>query len=267
METIKIQNDTRIVPSIVSIPEGNGPFPAVVMNHGHGANKEQHGGFIRIMDSFKKEGILSISMDFPGCGESKDSFTENYLSNMISDSNAGLKYIIDNYNIDTKNLGILGYSMGGRIATSIVGGDDNPYKAIALLAPSVDDGEDLMIGMIGGKDKYERLKEILLESDVDSFPNPLIEGESISKEWITQMSESYPLRNIEKFKGDMLVIHGDKDTVVDLSISEYLIKAYKDADMKIIKGADHSFDFSENNSNTLEQVIETVTKFFKKNLK
>lgn len=266
METIKIQNGNRIVPAIVSVPEGNGPFKAVVMNHGHGANKEQNGGFIKIMNSLKKEGIFSISMDFPGCGESDEPFTKNYLSNMISDAKASLKYIIDNYNIDKNNLGILGYSMGGRVATSIVSGDDNPYKAIALLAPSVDNGEDLMIGMIGGRDKYESLKKILLESNVDSFPNPLIEGESISKEWVIEMSGSNPLDNIGTFKGNMLVVHGDEDNIVDLSISKELEKAYNDADLKIIKGANHSFDFSQDYTVVLNQVIDEVTKFFKKNL-
>lgn len=61
-------------------------------------------------------------MDFPGCGESTEPFTENYLSNMISDSNA-----------DANNLGIFGYSMGGRIALTIGEQKDNPYKVMGIL--------------------------------------------------------------------------------------------------------------------------------------
>jgi len=34
-------------------------------------------------------------MDFPGCGESNEPFTENYLSNMTSDSNASFDYILE----------------------------------------------------------------------------------------------------------------------------------------------------------------------------
>lgn len=140
MDNIKIKNGKRIVPAVVTFPEGEGPFPAVVMNHGHGGTKEEHGGFTSLAKAFAKRGILTIRMDFPGTGESTEPFTENYISNMISDSNSSLEYILDNYNIDKNKLGIFGYSMGGRVALKIVAQADNPYQAIGLLAPSTDPG-------------------------------------------------------------------------------------------------------------------------------
>ena len=64
-----------------------------------------------------------------------------------------------------------------------------------------------MASLVGGKDKYIEFKEELLNSDSDSFPDPIYEDRRLSKNWVIEMSESYPLKNIEKFKGDMVIIH------------------------------------------------------------
>lgn len=132
--TVSIPNGDRQVPAVVTIPKGEGPFPAVVMNHGHGGSKDENVGFGGVAAALAEAGIASIRMDFPGCGDSTAPFTENTLSNMKSDSNASLAYLLENYDIDEAKLGILGYSMGGRLALEIVSEEGNPYKAVVLLS-------------------------------------------------------------------------------------------------------------------------------------
>jgi len=156
-EDITIENDGRAVPTTVVVPDGEGPFPVVVMNHGHGGGRQENGGFGKIAEALAEEGILTIRMDFPGSGDSEEPFTEGYLSNMISDSNASLDYVLENYPADPDRLGIFGYSMGGRIALTIAGSADNPYRAVALLAPSGNPGGELMVPFLGGQAEYDRL--------------------------------------------------------------------------------------------------------------
>ena len=117
---VTVMNGARAVPATVVVPDGAGPFPAVVMNHGHGGGRQEGGGFAKLAKALADAGIMTIRMDFPGTGDSKEPFTEGYLSNMISDSNASLVFMLANFPADpTKRLGILGYSMGGRIALTI----------------------------------------------------------------------------------------------------------------------------------------------------
>lgn len=77
---VTVMNGARAVPATVVIPDGEGPFPAVVMNHGHGGGRQEGGGFERLAKALADAGILTIRMDFPGNGDSKEPFTEGYLS-------------------------------------------------------------------------------------------------------------------------------------------------------------------------------------------
>ncbi|RZA20750.1 MAG: hypothetical protein EOP02_17745, partial [Proteobacteria bacterium] len=60
---ITIMNGERAVPATVVVPDGAGPFPAVVMNHGHGGGRQEGGGFTRLADALARAGIVTIRMD------------------------------------------------------------------------------------------------------------------------------------------------------------------------------------------------------------
>lgn len=268
MKNVKIKNGNRIVPAVITSPSGEGPFPAVVMNHGHGGSKDEHGGFVKIAEALYKKGILTIRMDFPGCGDSTEPFTENCLSNMISDSNASLQYILDNYNVDKERIGILGYSMGGRVTLNIVSEIDSPYKSVGLLAPSVDPGEELIIYMVGGEDNYKVFSEELLSnSEIESFQSPIREDQILSRKWLDEMMKSYPLENINNFKGDMFLIYGGSDEVVPRSVTKRLADAYPKTKEVAIEDADHSFGFWGEEVSTAIEVADFFSGFFEKTLK
>lgn len=267
MNTIKIKNEKRIVPAVVIIPDGEGPFPAVIMNHGHGGTKEEHGGFTSLAKALANKGILTIRMDFPGSGESEEPFTENYLSNMISDSDVSLEYVIKNYNIDKDKLGIFGYSMGGRVALTIVSKEDNPYKAIGLLAPSSDPGEDVIKKIIGSEDEYIRLEKEAMKKGYANFENEFIGQQTLSVEWIDEMKSSHPRDNISNFKGDMLLVYGGKDLVVLPDENKKVLSAFLATEEVFIEDADHGYGFSGEQPSISSIVEDSLVSFFKRILK
>ena len=262
MENVNIKNNNRTIPASVMIPKGKGPFPAVVMNHGHGSSKEEHGGFTSLSKALLKEGIATIRMDFPGCGESKESFAENYISNMVSDSNASLKYLLENYHIDKDRLGIIGYSMGGRIALEIIEKGDSPYKKIGLLSPSTDPGEDVAKRFIGGEEIYNNLYEKILEKGYLEFPKEQMKEQILSKEWIKDMENSFPQEDVGDFKGDMLLIYGKEDEVVRPEENKRLLQAYPNIKELVIEDADHSYGFKGDAPTVLKRVEDSFTSFF-----
>ena len=239
-----VQNGSRQIPFTALIPGGRGPFPLVVINHGHGGSREENGGFRRLAEAITKRGIATIRMDFPGCGESKASFTQNTMTNMISDSNACLSYMPKKYPIDKTRLGILGYSMGGRVAMDIVKNPNQPYKAMGLLAPAVAPGDDL-INLLAGQ---------ALE---------------LSNEWYADLRNSQPTNNVV-FKGPSLIILGNKDRVITTAECDAAEKALKRAGSAVtrilIPNADHGYGFFSNQADVTTLIESSFADFFAKYL-
>lgn len=268
MKNIKIKNAGRIIPANILIPSAKGPHPAIVMNHGHGGSKEEHGGFIKLAEHFADRGIATVAMDFPGCGESEESFLENYISNMVSDSNAALKYLLDNYDIDKDKLGIFGFSMGSVVALEIASKSDSPYKAIGLLAPPLEDIEKIMHRFIGGEDEFERLlKEAQSEKGYAHFENPFGRDQDINIRWFNEMQNFSKEKPIEEVKAEMLVIHGGEDTLVTPEIIDGVLDSKPHIEKIFIEEADHMFGFIEENSPITTKLARSLADFFEKSLK
>lgn len=265
---VTVMNGARAVPATVVVPEGEGPFPAVVMNHGHGGGRQEGGGFTRLAKALADAGILTIRMDFPGNGDSKESFTEGYLSNMISDSNASLAYLLANFPADPDRLGILGYSMGGRIALTIGETAGNPYKAMGLLAPSAGPGKDLALFLAGSEAEYDRLfAEASTDKGYADYTTQYGQQQKLSKQWFDELLVSKPLETISAYKGAMLVVHGDKDVVIKPAENEAVIAAYPAASIVLVPEADHGYGFYSDQPEVSALVESSFAKFFSEALK
>lgn len=267
-EDITVMNGARAVPATVVVPDGEGPFPTVVMNHGHGGGRQEGGGFEKLAKALADAGIMTIRMDFPGSGDSKAPFTDGYLSNMISDSNASLAYLLANYPADKNRLGILGYSMGGRIALTIAATADNPYKAVGLLAPSSDPGKNLALFFAGSEAEFERLyAEASTDKGYADYTTIYGQKQQLSKRWFDELLASHPNDAIAAYKGPMLIVHGDKDEVIKQPEVDALIKAYPAAQLVTVPGADHGYGFYSDQPDVTTLVQGSFAKFFSENLK
>lgn len=265
---VTVMNGTRAVPATVVVPDGEGPFPAVVMNHGHGGGRQEGGGFEKLAKALADAGIITIRMDFPGTGDSKEPFTEGYLSNMISDSNASLAYLLANYPADKDRLGIFGYSMGGRIALTIAQSPDNPYKAVGLLAPSADNGKGLLLFFAGSEEEYERLySEASTDKGYADYTTIYGQQQQLSKQWFDELLASSPLDGIAAYKGPMLVVHGDKDTVIAKPEIDNVVAAYPAAQLVTVPDADHGYGFYSDQPEVTKLVQDSFATFFAEALK
>jgi len=266
---VTVMNGARAVPATVVVPDGAGPFPAVVMNHGHGGGRQEGGGFGKLAKALADAGIMTIRMDFAGTGDSKESFAEGSLSNMISDSNASLAYLLKNFPADKDKLGILGYSMGGRLALTIAQSADNPYKAVGLLAPSANPGKGLLLFFAGGSEaEYERLyAEASSDKGYADYTTMYGQQQKLGKAWFDEMLASSPLEGISAYKGPMLVVHGDKDTVITPAEIAAVQAAYPAASVVTVPEADHGYGFYSDQPAVTKLVEGSFATFFGENLK
>ena len=264
---VTVKNEGRDVVAVVTMPTAEGKVPAVVMNHGHGGNKDEGGGFTAVARALALEGIASIRMDFAGCGESTAPFTDESLTSRVSDSNACMEYLVKNYPVDAERLGILGYSMGGRTSALIAGEKDQPYKAMVLLAGAVGDGKTLVEGIAGGTDNYATAYETAKTEGKYTITTQYGQVQDLGQKWFDDMVASKPLENAKSFTGPVLVMYGDKDTVVNTDVNKLSLKAYSNATEVVVKDADHGYGFYSDQPDVTATVEGGIASFFAVSLK
>ncbi|MDR1250101.1 MAG: alpha/beta hydrolase [Treponema sp.] len=255
---VLIANQDRQVPATLTLPSGNGPFPLVVFNHGFAGSRQEGGGFAHLADTLAANGIASIRMDFPGCGDSQASFFEYSHRANISDSNACLVWALANAPVDPDRLGLLGYSNGGRMALICSTEQPFPYKAMGLLAPAYFTGtpgqvaeaeERLAIAQAEGSFKmewYGRTLEVSAKNYIDDL-------------------ESFEIMKQVKPTVDALIVYGDKDEMVAPSVCLALRDALG-AEAVEVPHADHGYGFYSDQPDVTALVEGSFARFFSQKL-
>lgn len=95
-------------------------------------------GFDVITNGLADKGIISVTLDYPGCDASKESFQLNTMTNMKADTLDVINYMLSNYSVDKDKVGIFGYSMGGRIVLELLSDKAFDFAAVELVAPAED---------------------------------------------------------------------------------------------------------------------------------
>ena len=242
--------------------------PLIVMAHGHGGSRVEGGSFPRVAAELAELGIASIRMDFPGCGDSTESFVENNLSNMLMDLQAARIFAENQVDIDETRVGLLGYSMGGRLV-SLLSEIDPSYRVMATWAPAVSNDAETKAGDPGGTDEYNAMK---MQAEKNGFAiqtTPWGTELELGARWFTDMEELRPQAALAKFSGPILVVYGDEDAVVPPAIAAAAASAAinsREVVSVVIPTATHGLGFYTNRPEIANQVVETTVNFLAERL-
>lgn len=243
-------------------------FPLVVMAHGHGGTRHENGAFVRVAERLAETGVASVRMDFPGCGDSNEPFSENNLSNMLADFLASRDYALAHKGIDSGRVGLFGWSMGGRLVL-LLGDRNDDFKTIATWTPAASNGAGSMISFLGGQSEYEAYRRRATEDGAMLFTTQWGQDQQLGSQWFQDMESSEPLKSVSQFEGPMLVLYGDQDDVVVPEVSEAVIAAAAHSNKVVryvIEGADHGLGIYSGDESVTRAVIATTVRFLADNL-
>ncbi|WP_182830351.1 alpha/beta hydrolase family protein [Tautonia rosea] len=104
----------------LTIPEGDGPFPAAVMVSGSGPQDRDetilgHKPFLVIADHLTRAGIAVLRFDDRGVGASEGDHASATSEDFATDALAAVRFLSDRAEIDPETIGIIGHSEGGVI--------------------------------------------------------------------------------------------------------------------------------------------------------
>lgn len=127
----------------LTIPEGQGPFPALVMVSGSGSqNRDEeifgHRPFWVIADHLTRKGIAVLRYDDRGVGKSGGMATGATTADLAIDTRSALDYLLSRSDLDPSRLGIIGHSEGGLIAFLLASEYKDISFIVTLAGPGVD---------------------------------------------------------------------------------------------------------------------------------
>ena len=126
-----------LLEGMVAIPEGAGPFPAVVLCHPH----PLYGGSMdnnvvnSLSESLTQASYVSFKFNFRGVGGSQGKFGQGI--DEQADVEAAISFISTVRKVDSRRIGLAGYSAGAAFALP-VGCKDSRIKALAAISPPLD---------------------------------------------------------------------------------------------------------------------------------
>lgn len=244
------------ISGIMNVPGGTGPFPVLILNHGHiDTSVYTNGrGLKREQDYLARRGYVVVHPDFRNHAQSdKDSnaeltlrlgYTEDSINAILAVRGAQLDFI------DAERIGMLGHSMGGGITMNVLVARPDLVDAAVLFAPvSSDYRENFERWTRRQSDTAERI----IASYGTATSNPAF--------WRDISSRTF----FDLIQAPILIHHGTADADVPLawsqSTSAALMDAGKEVTLYTYDGEPHEF------IDAWPQVMQRTVDFFDEYLK
>lgn len=238
--------DGKDIYGIACVPvDVDGEMPTVIFSHGFRGNVKNTEDYAQ---SLAGKGVASYRFEFyGGSTESKSGgeMTEMSIFTEKSDLEAVLDMVQNLDFVDKDNLYLFGESQGGTVSAIIANEHKNDIKGLILLYPAFvipDDAREMF-------DSVEDIPEIVNFMGVD-----------LGKIYYEDLLDYDIYENIDNYKEDVLIFHGDKDAVVDISYAEKALEVYDSAELVVIEGAGHGNFSAEMKQKVVDMTYEYIMK-------
>lgn len=242
-----INDDNIRLKAVLDMPiNQSGKCPLVIIIHGFtGHSEERH--ITAVSRTMNELGYATLRADMYGHGKSDGNFHDHtlfkWMSNAMTviDYARNLPFVTDLY--------LCGHSQGGLTVMLAAGLKHEYIRGLIPLSPAV------MIPEMARKGELLGTK-----FDPDQIPEELISPENwtLSGNYIRAAQMIHVEDAIARYRGPVLLIHGDADEAVPLSCSVEAEKAYENAKLVVIPGDVHCYDYH------LDQVLDAIREWLPK---
>ncbi|MEX2555496.1 MAG: alpha/beta fold hydrolase [Actinomycetota bacterium] len=227
------------ISGIMNVPEGKGPFPALVLNHGYiDPDIYVNGqGMRREQDYLAREGYVVLHIDYRNHAASDDDpnfemglrlgYAEDALNAVMAIKRSALPYL------DREHVGLLGRSMGGAVTFNAAVARPDLVDAVVVWAPVSSDTVDNF-------NKWFRRDEdrrALAERISDKYGSP----EDNPEFWRNVSSVNF----FDRIAVPVVIHHGTEDESCPIAWSDKtaaaLRAAGKDVRYFVYEGEQHAF--------------------------
>lgn len=200
-------------------PAAGERLPIAVVSHEFMANRLFTIRYARLLASL---GYAAFCFDFSGgciVGGSQGSTTDMTVFTEMEDLRAVIAYAQAQPYTDSDRLLLMGCSQGGLVTALTAAELGGQVEGIILFYPALSIPDDARKGSM-----------IRAKFDPQNIPETMRCGPmKLGRAYAASVLELDPLAVIPKYRGDVLIVHGNADELVDISYSRRAYAAYRDA--------------------------------------
>jgi uncharacterized protein len=296
---VKVNTGEWELPGTLTLPKGDGPFPAVVLVHNAGAqDRDETVGpnlpFRDLAEGLASKGVAVLRYE-PRAKKyayklMKRNLAQTVQEDTVDDAIAALALLRRHKEIDPKQLYVLGYSLGGHLAP-MIGQQDDKLAGLILLAAHSRPLPDVMIDeadyltklpdttnaqkeeLEQAKKQVERVKDTKLEEM--ALLSERIMGQPVSF-WLS-LRKYDAVATAAKLKMPMLILQGERDYQVPVmpdfegwkkamkGRDNVRFKSYPKLNHLLMEGRDKSqpreyFEPNHVSADIVEDIVEWIKK-------
>lgn len=245
VHSIRVRND-RIAATLY-LPEGQGPFPGIILSHGYnGAGKD----FQKEAAFFAAHGLIVCTFDFCGGSVHSDSSGDTKKMSVLTekeDLKAVISFMKTRREVEKNQLFLLGASQGGFVTTLAAKELSEDICGLILYYPAFCIPDDW-------RKEYPDSAAIPISRDV----------------WGMELGDCYfktavsinAYEVLGKLEHKILLLHGEKDSVVLLEYAQKALQAGKNVTLQVLPGEGHGFSIE-----AAEEAMKRTLAFIQEEIK
>ena len=244
----------KILRGLLYMPETDSKVPLVITAHELGSNYARR--WPAYGEALASQGIAVYTFDFAGGGpkarkdgtpgsHSDGETTEMSVMTEVKDLECVLEAAKSWKFVDTKKIAIIGGSQGGAVSVITAARHSDEIAGLVLLYPALLIQDDL-------HKKFAKKEDC---PPVYSYNGWL----DVSPVYVNDMWDYDVYADMPKYSKPVLILHGDKDTIVPMNYIERAVETYPDSEFHIINDGEHGFQ-----GKTFAQAIGYIKNYFRK---
>jgi len=185
--TFENNRDKITLAGTLTVPQGKGPFPAVILISGSGPQNRNeelfgHKPFLVLADYLTRRGIAVLRFDDRGTGQSSGNFNDATTADFATDVLAALAYLKTRQEIDPAKTGLIGHSEGGMVAPMVAARSKQVAFIILLAGPGI--GMDqIVLYQIGRQLKMLGKSDEQIQAEI-RFRKKIFETMAVAKDTV-----------------------------------------------------------------------------------
>ena len=224
-----IHDDGIDLSAVLEVPEEHDGHRLVILLHGFSSSKDRPHN-IRTAFAMRDAGFATLRFDLYGHGESGGEFRKHTLFKWISNTMTVIRWAREQ---GYDELYLSGHSQGGLVAALVAGMEADRIKGLILRAPAFMIPQWARDGnMLGQQFDPGHIPDV-----IGTIKDLELDGDYLRVAQMIHVEDA-----VDRFKGPVLILHGDQDDTVPLKDSQKYSEQYENCDLIVLPGETHHFD-------------------------